>query len=434
MKSISLQNGIFITLLFISHVLYSCTRKINNPSNANGGQYNNIIQVTQPTPQAQNVPVQPIFAWQPYPDAVKYDIYWGTSTDNLQLNTYSANLIVPGDTIRNSIQFNYSTIYYWQVKAKDAHGVVLASSDINSFSIRDASNIPNPLSASPGVAINNLLYFISGLSVKGANPNTSSLFFNTNTGIWATLQTSINFTPLVYFATALVNDSIFVAGGNTNGVSSALFKVYNPHNNMWTVLNNATFIPRQSFVGIAMGNKLYFVGGNYQDGMGGNTDTNAVQIYNKHTSLWSTITPAQGFTAREGFVGFNYGGKLYFIGGKNKNGLVNTIEVYDTLTNTWSVANNQNFIARYGCSADIINNDIYVAGGITEGDTVSNVFQKYDVLNQKWFNLSNNLMKSRAYLSANIVNNNLYLIGGQDNQGNPMNVVQIYNIQNDQWQ
>ena len=99
----------------------------------------NII-LTTPFTNAQAVPLQPIFSWQPANPSigsVSYNILASTSlpiynnTANRINNTPLQN---PLDTFRTSnTTFSPNVKYYWEVQAVNGLGTILGESDIDSL-------------------------------------------------------------------------------------------------------------------------------------------------------------------------------------------------------------------------------------------------------------------------------------------------------------
>ncbi len=96
------------------------------------------------------------------------------------------------------------------------------------------------------------------------------------------------------------------------------------------------------------------------------------------------------------------------MGGYNS-GVVNTVEIYDTLTNAWSEGDTESFCARSDFAAEVIDGKIYVIGG--QGDTVSP--QIFDPASNAWTTpITTGSYSVRQGLSATLINREIYAFGG----------------------
>jgi hypothetical protein len=115
------------------------------------------------------------------------------------------------------------------------------------------------------------------------------------------------------------------------------FYRYNPATNQWATLANPVSRHVHGMAAV-IGGKFYVVGGEDQ--------LNLLEVYNPATNTWTTKARMPlgqfGATGRWSGAGVALGGKLYVIGGYqiDTNGnltAVRTTNVYDPVTNTWSV-------------------------------------------------------------------------------------------------
>src|ERR687894_467427 len=86
-----------------------------------------------------------------------------------------------------------------------------------------------------------------------------------------------------------------------------------------------------------LNNKLYAIDGYGPLDNGQQRNTNFVDVYDPATNSWSNGVPTN--LARYSLAAVALGGKLYAVGGSDVNvKSLNTVEVYDPLTNTWTFA------------------------------------------------------------------------------------------------
>ncbi|TRZ51781.1 MAG: hypothetical protein D4S01_04105, partial [Dehalococcoidia bacterium] len=145
-------------------------------------------------------------------------------------------------------------------------------------------------------------------------------------------------------------------------------------------------------------------------------------------------------TARSGFGVAVVEGKIYAIGGTNGSYL-NTNEMYDPTTNTWTTKKSMP-TARKGHAIAVYQNKIYVIGGVIgSSDPVSSgytgVTEVYDPLTDTWETMEP-MPTARGDLCANVVNEKIYLTEGRKHGDvfpfyqNPA-VNEVYDPSTDSW-
>jgi N-acetylneuraminic acid mutarotase len=134
-------------------------------------------------------------------------------------------------------------------------------------------------------------------------------------------------------------------------------------------------------------------------------------------------------------------GKIYAIGGAGPiYHALNTMEVYDPDTDTWT-AKSEMPTARQGLSASVVNGKIYAIGGgssstlgYTSVVTYSTV-EEYDPATDTWTTKSP-MPTSRGWHSANVVDGKIYIIGGSQASRpdeNHVLQVEVYDPATDTW-
>ena len=163
------------------------------------------------------------------------------------------------------------------------------------------------------------------------------------------------------------NDVFYLVGGNTighNGGYVNWFDSYNPKNNTWTVLENASQ-QRDHFHAAVIDHTLYAVGGRQSGGEGGVFAPliSVVDTYNFKTGKWSTLknnlpTPR----AAPGIMAFK--NELYVMGGEGeKSGpAFKIVEAYNPKTEIWSNKAPMHY-PRHGTQAILSGEGIYMAAG-----------------------------------------------------------------------
>ncbi|XP_054153106.1 uncharacterized protein LOC128951849 [Oppia nitens] len=134
-------------------------------------------------------------------------------------------------------------------------------------------------------------------------------------------------------------------------------------------------------------------------------------------NTWSTDTEVDTMLHKRHYLKLlEFNNMLYAIGGRDQNS-TNWVENYDTITKVWRIASSLN-MRRDGLGAAVINNTIYVCGGLCYDSD-----QKYRSINSceyytpeanEWM-FSNPMSVARDFLELVAHDNCLYAIGGSNN-------------------
>jgi N-acetylneuraminic acid mutarotase len=157
---------------------------------------------------------------------------------------------------------------------------------------------------------------------------------------------------------AVHGGKIYYAGGLHNGTAVKWLDVYDPAANTWTQLPDMP-TARDHFHAEVVDGKLYAIGGR---NVAIEATTKANEVYDVAANQWSTgLAPLP--TARGGFAASKVGDEIVVIGGEGANNQTfNTVEAYDTGSNTWRTLAPMP-TARHGIQAASCNGGIYIATG-----------------------------------------------------------------------
>jgi N-acetylneuraminic acid mutarotase len=138
-------------------------------------------------------------------------------------------------------------------------------------------------------------------------------------------------------------------------------------------------------------------------------------------------------TPRAGAAAVVWHGKIFVFGGKSlNNNILKSVEVYDTLTQTWDSTIVEPFKQkRYNTSAIVWKNKIFLTGGRTNNDVLGSV-EIYDPVQNKWEE-AQDLHEEREGHSINIFNEQLYVFGGQESSFNYVDEIEKFDPQKDKW-
>jgi len=211
------------------------------------------------------------------------------------------------------------------------------------------------------------------------------------------------------------NKIVFAGGWISPGndfPSSTRVDIYDIIAGTWTT---AEFSEGRFGSGVTtLGNKIFFGGGGVQQNNGwgawqyGGLGSSAVDIYDASTNLWST---AQLSSPRSP-TGASAGGKIIFFGGDDMSPS-SRVDMYDEATNLWS--NTLLSESRYINQAAITGNKIFLAGGSSGlfgsgGNSISKRIDVFDALSNTWS--IDFLSMERGVMGSISANNKIYWGGG----------------------
>jgi N-acetylneuraminic acid mutarotase len=155
-------------------------------------------------------------------------------------------------------------------------------------------------------------------------------------------------------------------------------------------------------------NKSYVFGG--LNGL--NQGMNTTQIYDVTTNTWTTGAPMPAARFWPNVVYYSGNGKIYVIGGFDSgfNEQGQTWQ-YDPVTNTWNTSRASDPVPQGAANATISGQFVYLAGGSINGSTTH---YRYDIVSDTWAQMAFLPVPNREAGSGNIDGKN-YLFGG----GNP---------------
>jgi N-acetylneuraminic acid mutarotase len=265
------------------------------------------------------------------------------------------------------------------------------------------------------VAVLGKIYAIGGsndLQVLGTTEE-----YNPATNNWTT-RTSMP-TPRNGFAIAVYQNKIYVFGGSTGTgpAFTANTEVYDPVTNTWEQKRSMS-IPRADLSACVVGDKIYLIGGrNYTSTSPYYCQTNINEVYDPQTDTWSRETNIP--IAVQGYAAAVMNDKIYIMGGvrEGKSGsseILNYNQVYNPQTQNWSTAANLPTINSYaGCavtSGNMAPAKIHLVGGCT-ATGFENKTQTYDPETNTW-STDAEMPSERAYFGLAMSNDVLYALGG----------------------
>ena len=215
-------------------------------------------------------------------------------------------------------------------------------------------------------------------------------------------------------ATAVLNGKIYVLGGyDADGVSTSTVFVYNPNTNTWSFAHPLPAPNNHNNAAVAAG-KLYSFGGL----------SSATYLYDPVADSWAQVASLNFTRSNTAAVGV-INDKIYVAGGLAAG---NAVEVFDPTTNNWTVLAPMS-VSRNHCGGGVINGKFYVVGG-RGSDDAPTALEAYDPQLDSWTTLSP-MPTGRSGIGVGVVHGELYVFGGEI----PIlhSEVEVYNPQTNTW-
>lgn len=231
-------------------------------------------------------------------------------------------------------------------------------------------------------------------------------------------------------ASCVLGDTIYVAGGSSTGTPSSNFYKFSISGNTWST-GVGTPTPKTGGDLVACGNKIYYMGG-------GNTSISIATaecfVYNPATGNWSSIanlpTAVTGNVAecyRDSLIYCMMGGWLTY---------ETLIQVYNTNTNTWSLATPMNSgNGRRSFAGGILGNKLFVCAGWSgdfRNDFWVGTINPANPLQITWQQRTN-LAIATSRPGGTALNGKFYVVMGEISGGSANDSIAIWDTTSSAW-
>jgi N-acetylneuraminic acid mutarotase len=206
-----------------------------------------------------------------------------------------------------------------------------------------AHDVPTPNNHNCAAVVAGKLYAFAGTS------NATYLYDPVNDS-WS-LVAVLNYPHSNTAAVGIINDKIYIAGGQSSGVQAEMF---DPATNIWTPIASM-HIARHHCAGGVINGKFYVAAGR-----GSTAAETALEVYDPQTNSWTTLAPMP--TARSGVAAAVVHDELYVFGGEGSQGVYPHVEVYNPTTDSWRRVQDMHD-PRHGIWASVIGSRVYIPGG-----------------------------------------------------------------------
>jgi N-acetylneuraminic acid mutarotase len=235
--------------------------------------------------------------------------------------------------------------------------------DVAGNNWHQAAALPAARAGMGVAAANGIVYAMGGTDGTYYHGNVAA--YDPSTNAW-TAKAAMPM-PRVAFGTDAVNGIVYVVGGvsfppvDTSFFDNSLW-AYDPGTDQWSTLAPAP--TRRNALGVAAINGILYAVGGAVDSMGYEQCLSTLEAYDPASNSWSTKAPMPipGTQCSGSVAAVN--GLLYVVGGWDKASAatLNTVEVYDPATNSWT-SRDAMPTARSSAAVAVANGVLFVVDG-----------------------------------------------------------------------
>ncbi|XP_060872121.1 ring canal kelch homolog isoform X2 [Metopolophium dirhodum] len=174
------------------------------------------------------------------------------------------------------------------------------------------------------------IYAVGG-DIIGDSQLNSAEVFDVSVQEWRLISSRMS-TGRINPGVGVLDNLLYAVGGYKYPFSLKSVECYDPSLNTWTPVTQMSTSRRAPGIGVLDG-KMYAIGGDCQDD-GSSVALKSVEAYTPIDKVWSFI-PDMHFCRVAPIITFN--GLLYVIGGFDGSTNLDSVEIYDTKNNTWTM-------------------------------------------------------------------------------------------------
>ncbi|XP_077979712.1 kelch-like protein 24 [Glandiceps talaboti] len=220
---------------------------------------------------------------------------------------------------------------------------------------------------------------------------------------------------------------IVAVGGEDDKVVLRSVESYDPHKDHWKTLACLPFAVSKHGLVVSGNNFMYMAGGEFPDG----SASKDVWRYDPSFDHWLEMAPMNIPRSELGLAIVD--GSIFAVGGWEGSARLESVERYDTWTNTWTFVSPMKMAVT---SPAVVAHEglLYVTGGavLEDGDGIDLV-QSYNPKTDKWKELAPMLIP-RSGSAACVLNGYIYIIGGWHASTENTNKVERYNPKKNEWE
>lgn len=240
---------------------------------------------------------------------------------------------------------------------------------------------------------------------------------------------SISDAPVGMYAGGFVlcNDMFYSVGGSKGNVSVDLNYQYDPRTNKWTK-KASMHVERMNVAVVSNDNKIYAIGGD--------PFLTINEVYDPISDEWSFLKPMPTGSQHVNAVVVN--GKIYVMGGlENWRTVSNKNRVYDIETDSWLEMATMP-IGKHNYSSIVYEDKIYVfGGGVNDGEGnaiwgANSTIEVYDTILDTWESIGT-MPTSLFYGGIVVYGDEVIILGGFRVSDDPESRVDVFSLTTHNW-
>ncbi|MDD3172085.1 MAG: kelch repeat-containing protein [Herbinix sp.] len=258
--------------------------------------------------------------------------------------------------------------------------------------------------------------------IGGVTGSPTIIKYNIETNTWSSMA-SMQFPRATNQTTQLIDDKIYIMGGNINSDES-LIEIYDITNNTVSVYCELDIGMRRN-KSVVVGDYIYMLCGH---DVNNTYETNIMTQINRIKKIkikdYNYLSLLLGKVYHHTTTLYNE--KLYIVTGYEDGSLSRNLYEYDLKSNTIRKKSKPLYTHFYH-TATLYNDKIYIIGG-----NANNKIEVYDIKSDTWSDGPTLATSYRTHHTSELVNGKIYIIGGNtgNTQGTPIAPIEIFDIAN----
>ena len=225
---------------------------------------------------------------------------------------------------------------------------------------------------------------------------------------------SMNAGRLYHTATQLPNGKILIAGGTGAQVTVGAAELFDPEFGTFSVLPSAMNWPRYAHTATSLGNGKVLIAG----GLVGTTlldlaPSDKAELFDPGSGTFVTL-PAMTSVRSEHSAALLANGKVLIVGGYKSATYLESAELFDPSSGAFAPLSHTLSTERHGHTATLLpNGKVLIAGGeVGMASLVTNTAEVFDPITEAFTLLPNTMAVARAYHTATLLPNGKVLLAG----------------------
>ena len=221
-----------------------------------------------------------------------------------------------------------------------------------------------------------------------------------------------------HVAFRLNNGNVLVVGGASNSsTAEKTAEIYNPVSNVWSAAHDM-FTARVEAAGVVLvSGKVLVVGGTATPATGGALDTG--EVYDPVTNTWTAVGNTMSSARINPIAVLLTNGKVLIAGGADASGAVDTADLYDPVLNKFVAAATMHSGRTAATGTRLSSGKVLVAGGLNAAGNLVSSGEVYNPTSNSWTPVSNAMSTPHALGSAVLLASGKAMIAGGASVNSP---------------